>query len=213
MMAVYDLEEQEKIDELKAWWKQYGKLVVSAVVAVAIGFAGVQGWRYWQMKQSVEAGDLYAQLKQAAESGEPKKAADIAAALIDKYPRTGYATYAGLVGAKIAFDSGDNATAKTRLSWVIEHARDEGTRDVARLRLATVLLDEKQYDEAMKVLDNKPSEPFAALFADLRGDVLVAEGKISEARAAYQLALDKSDPSSALRSVVQMKRDALGDAK
>jgi predicted negative regulator of RcsB-dependent stress response len=212
-MAVYDLEEQEQIDELKAWWTEYGKLVLTAVIAVALGWSAFQGWRWYTTKQAVEAGELYVQLKQAADKGDAKKAGDIAAAVMDKYPRTGYATYAALAGAKAAFESGDLASAKSRLQWAIDHARDDPTRDVARLRLANVLLDEKQYDEALKLLDTKPAEPFVPLYADLRGDVLAAQGKPAEARAAYQLALDKSEANSNLRALVQVKRDALGEAK
>jgi predicted negative regulator of RcsB-dependent stress response len=212
-MAVYDLEEQEQIDELKSWWTEHGNLVLTVVIAVALGWSGFQGWRWYTTKQAVEAGELYVQLKQAADSNDAKKAGDIAAAVMERYPRTGYATYAALAGARAAFETGDLAAAKTRLQWAIDHARDDPTRDVARLRLAAVLLDEKQYDEALKLLDTRPAEPFAALYADLRGDVLVAQGKPAEARAAYQLALDKSEANSTLRSLVQVKRDALGDAK
>jgi predicted negative regulator of RcsB-dependent stress response len=212
-MAVYDLEEQEQIDEIQAWWKQYGNLVLATVIAVALGWSGFQGWRYYTTRQAVEAGELYVQLKQAADSGDAKKAGDIASAVIEKYPRTGYAAYAALAGAKAAFESGDLPAAKTRLQWAIDHARDDPTRDIARLRLASVLLDEKQYDQALKVLDAKSAEPFAALYADRRGDVLVAQGKPAEARAAYQLAFDKSEANSTLRALAQVKRDALGDAK
>lgn len=212
-MAVYDLEEQEQIEEIKSWWNQYGKLVLLVVVAAVLTIGGLQGWRYYQSKQAVEAGELYAQLKQAADSGDQTRARDIAAALVEKYPRTGYAVLAALAGAKAAFDTGDAAGAKARLQWVVDHAKDDGSRDIARLRLAAVLLDEKNYDEAAKLLDVKPVETLTALYADLQGDVLAARGKPGEARAAYQLALDKSEANSTFRAVVQMKLDALGGTK
>jgi len=110
-------------------------------------------------------------------------------------------------------DDGDNAAAKTHLQWVVEHGRDEETRDIARLRTAAVLLDEKKYDEALKVLEAKHTESLTSLYADLRGDVLVAQAKPAEARGAYQLALDKSDARSAYRPLIQLKLDALGTAK
>jgi len=201
MMAVYDLEEQEQLEELKSWWQQYRLLVLLVVVVAALTFGAIQGWRYYQNKQGLEAGELYVQLQGAIGSGDVKKAQDIAAALTGKYARTGYAEYAALTAAAAAFGNGDAAAARVNLQWVIDHARDDETPDIARLRLAAVLFDDKQYDS------------LSALFADLRGDVLVAQGKLEEARAAYQLALDKSEARSSYRALIQVKRDALGTAK
>lgn len=212
-MAVYDLEEQEQIDEIKAWWKQYRWLIVLVIGVAAATFASIQAWRHYQVKQNAEAGELYTQLQGAVSSAEAKKAQDIAAVLTDKYPRTGYATFAALTAAKAAFDSGDAAAARTLLQWVFDHGRDEETRDIARLRLAAVLLDAKNYDEALKLLETKHIDSLSALYADLKGDVLVAQGKAADARGAYQLALDKSDAKSGYRALVQLKLDALGAAK
>ena len=212
-MAVYDLEEQEQIDEIKAWWKQYGNLVLLVAIAALLTVAGLRGWSYYQTKQGLEAGELYVQLQGAMGANDAKKAQDIAAVITDRYKRTGYAAFAALAAAKIAADTGDLATAKSRLQWVIDNARDDETKDIARLRLAAVLMDEKNYDEALKLLDAKHIETFTALYADLKGDALAAQGKIQEARAAYQTALDKSDSKSGYRALVQVKLDALGAAK
>ena len=212
-MAVYDLEEQEQLDEIKAWWKQYRNLVLLVVVAAAVTVSAIQGWHYYYNKQAFDAGGLYAQLQGAVGSGDQKKAQDIAAVLIDQYPRTGYARLAALSGAKAAFDSGDAPAAKTRLQWVIDNGKDDEMRDIARLRLAAVLLDEKNYDEALKVLAAQHADTLSALYADLRADVLAAQGKLDEARRAYQLALDKSDAKSAYRALIQVKLDALGEPK
>jgi predicted negative regulator of RcsB-dependent stress response len=212
-MAVYDLEEQEQIDELKAWWKQYRTLILLVVVATAVAVGGMWGWRAYRDGHAMEAGELYVQLQAAAAGGEPKKVQDIAAVLATKYPRTGYAAFAAFAGAKAALDSGDMAEAKNRLQWALDNARDDETRDIARLRLAAVLLDSKDYDAALKLLEAKHADTFSALYADLKGDVLVAQGHSSEARIAYQLALDKSDAKSSYRGLIQIKLDALGAAK
>ena len=213
MMAVYDLEEQEQIEELKAWWVQYRSLMLLVVVAAAVTLGGIYAWRYYQSRQAFEAGELYSQLQVAAGSGEQKKVRDIAAVLVEKYPRTGYAAFAALAGAKAAFDSGDAAGARTRLQWVVDNGRDDEMRDIARLRLAAVLLDEKQYDAALKLLEARQVDALSALYADLKGDVLVAQCRSNDARSAYQLALDKSDAKSTYRVLIQIKLDALGDAK
>jgi predicted negative regulator of RcsB-dependent stress response len=212
-MAVYDLEEQEQIDEMKAWWKQYGGLVILVAVVALLTVAGMRGWSYYQARQGVEAGELYSQLQGAVGANDPKKVQDIAGVITDRYKRTGYAAFAALAAAKAAFETGDRASAKSRLQWVVDNGRDAETRDIARLRLAAVLLDEKSYDEALKLLETAHVETFSALYADLKGDVLVGQGKPQEARAAYQTALDKSDSKSGYRALLQVKLDALGAVK
>jgi predicted negative regulator of RcsB-dependent stress response len=213
MMAAYDLEEQEQIDEIKAWWKQYGGLVILVAVVAVATVGAVRGWSYYQNKQGLDAGELYTQLQGAVGANEPKKVQDIAAVITDRYARTGYAAFAAFAAAKAAFDGGDLATAKARLQWVVDNARDAETRDIARLRLGAVLLDEKKYDDALKLVDTPHVDTLTALYADLKGDVLVAQGKPQDARAAYQLALDKSDSKSSYRALVQIKLDALGVAR
>ena len=98
-MAVYDLEEQEQIDEIKAWWKQYGNLVILLATAAVLTVAGMRGWSYYQTRQGVEAGELYTQLQGAAGANDPKKVQDIAAVITDRYKRTGYAAFAALAPA------------------------------------------------------------------------------------------------------------------
>jgi predicted negative regulator of RcsB-dependent stress response len=120
---------------------------------------------------------------------------------------------AALSAAKASFETGELDDARKNLEWAMEKAREEEMRDVARLRLAGVLLDEKKYDEALKLLSAKSVDAYASLYADLRGDVLAAQGKTADARAAYQMALDKSDANSQYRRLVEVKLDALGDAK
>jgi predicted negative regulator of RcsB-dependent stress response len=209
-MAVYDLEEQEKLDDLKAWWHRWGNTITTIVAVACIALAGVQGWRWWTGKQAEEASALYAGLSQASRANDLAKAKDATAALEDRFARTGYAPRGALVLAKLLFDSGDTAGARTHLQWVIDRADETELKEIARYRLAELLLNEKQYDEALKVLDAKHGDPFAGLYADLRGDALAAAGRPAEARAAYQLALAKIDAKSQYRNYVQVKLDSLG---
>lgn len=209
----YDLQEQEQLDELKAWWKDYGRLVLLGVALGAIVVAGFQGWRYYRQSQSLAAAALYEQLEQAERAGDRKKLRDIAGGVVAKYASTPYASFAALSAARASFDEGNLPDAKARLAWVVENARREELRDIARLRLAGVLLDEKGYEEALKLLETKPAESMTALYADLRGDILLAQGKHAEARNAYQLALDRTEAGSAYRATVQLKLDSLGEPK
>lgn len=209
-MAVYDLEEQEKLEDLKAWWAQYGKYVSAGVTSLAVVVIGVQGWRWYQGTQARDASVLYQAVSQAERANDPAKAKDPATQLEERFGGTAYAPRGALLYAKLLYDAGDKASAKAQLNWVVDHAGEEELRAVARYRLAQVLLDEKQFDEALKMLDGKIDDAFAAVYADLRGDILAAAGKNSDARAAYQSALAKLDARSSYRGYVQAKLDALG---
>ena len=212
-MAVYDLEEQEKLDDLKAWWQQNAKYVSAAIMVVAVIVIGVQGWRWYQRTQAEQAGVLYQAVSQAARANDLAKAKEPASQIVDRFARTAYAPRAALLYAKMLYDSGDKAGARAQLQWVVDHASADELKAIARFRLAQALLDEKQYDDALKTLDVKTDDAFAGLFADLRGDILAAAGKNAEAKAAYEIALAKIDPKSPYRSFVQVKFDALGGAQ
>lgn len=208
----YDLQEQEQLDELKAWWKEYGSLVILAVVAGALVIAAIQGWRYYRHSQTLSAVTLYEQLDQAERAGDRKKVLEMAGQIVSQYGSTPYGAFAALSAARASFEDGNLAEAKFQLTWVVEHARQDAVRDVGRLRLAGVLLDEKNYTEALKVAGTQPAEAMTGLFADLKGDILLAQGNLAEARNAYQLALDRSEAGSPYRATIQLKLDALGEA-
>jgi predicted negative regulator of RcsB-dependent stress response len=213
-MATYDLEEQEQLATLKAWWKDNGNLVMTALSLVLIVFAAWQAWNYYQRNQAAQASGLYDAVQKAAAASDLKQVRESAGAILERYPRTTYAAMAALVSAKAHFQGGDLKSAHAQLAWVVENAKDEGLQDIARLRLASVMLDEKAYDDALKVLDATHGAAFDAPFLAVRGDVLVAQGKKDEARAAYKAALDKADVKDAgLSGFIQLRLDALGTAK
>jgi predicted negative regulator of RcsB-dependent stress response len=211
-MAVYDLEEQEKLDDLKAWWQRWGNTVTAVAVAACIAAAGVQGWRWYTAKQSEEASALFTGLSQAARAQDLNNAKEAVAQLEDKYSRSGYSARGALVLAKMLFDGGDTAGARTQLQWVIDKSDETDLKEIARYRLAEVLVNDKQYDEALKLLDAKHGAPYAGLYADLRGDALAMAGRAADARAAYVDALAKLDSKSTYKQYVQVKLDALGGA-
>ena len=150
-----DLEEQEQVAELKAWWNQHGNLIVSAITAAALAFAGWQGWRWYERSQATQAGALYDTIVRAAGAGDAKALRDADGALLENYPRTLYASLGALIAARFYYERSDAKSAKAQLDWVLEHARTDDFRDLARLRLAAILLDEKAYDEALKLLEQQ----------------------------------------------------------
>lgn len=213
-MATYDLEEQEQLAALKAWWQENGGLVITVVSLVIIVLAAWQGWNYYQRNQAVQASQLYQTVQKAADAGDLKRVRESAGAILEDYPRTAYAAMAALVSAKAHFQAADLKTARAQLAWVTENAKDEGLRDIARLRLVNVMLDEKAYDDALKQLDAEHGTAFDAMFLAARGDVLAIQGKKEEARTAYKAALDKAAAANGgLRESIELRLDALGTAK
>lgn len=207
-----NLEEQERIDALKDWWKRWGS-AVSLLLGVAIlTLAAWQGWGYYNSVKTREAATVFASVGDTSGAVDVKKARNAAAVLIDKYPSTAYAPKAALLAAKANYESGDAKSAQAQLNWVIENAKDAGLRDIARLRLAAIALDAKRYDEAEQLLASAHEPAFAALFLDMRGDIAVARGNRKEARNAYQSALAKFAKTDAYRQVVEVKLNALGEA-
>jgi len=209
-MATYDLEEQEQIDSLKHFWADYGRLIVTGVVAFVVGVGGIQGWKYYERTQAQDASVEFGKLDEAVAKGDINEIRNVGSDIVDRYPRTSYAPMAALVVAKAERDASDLDAAASQLEWAAQNAASEEARMLSRLRLAAILLDQEKYEEALKLLDEKVTEAFVALYSDLRGDVLVEQGKMAEARAAYQQALDKLVESGGWRNVVQIKIDALG---
>jgi predicted negative regulator of RcsB-dependent stress response len=206
-----NLEEQEQVAELKAWWTRYGGLLSMALVAAALAIGGMQWWRYYQRSQSAQASVLYESLAKGVESGDAKLVREANGALAERYPRTLYASLGALSAARYYFDHSDSKNARAQLQWVLEHAASDDLRDLARLRLAAVLLDDKALDEALKLLDEKHGEAYTGQYAALKGDVLVAKKQIAEAKAAYRVAIERSGRSDgAFRESVRLRLDALG---
>lgn len=208
----YDLQEQDQLDAFKAYWAKYGNLLLTVLTVVLLAIAGWRGWGWWQQKQSVEASVAYDRLRDAVEKRDVARVREAQGLLFEKYSGTVYGSMGALLAARAHHDAGDAKAAKAPLQWAVEHSKDPEHRMIARLRLAGILLDEKAYDEGLALLSVPQAGAFAGAVADRRGDLLLAQGKRDEARAAYTSALEALERNSALRPLVQMKLDSLGGA-
>jgi predicted negative regulator of RcsB-dependent stress response len=208
-MSYHD--EQESIESVKAWWARWGNATTWIVLAVLIVAAGYNGWNFWQRRQAAEASVLYDHLQQAVNGTDQALVARAASDMEDKFGGTAYAQMGALAAAKSLYAAGNAAGAKTQLQWVIDHAKDDEYKQIAKLRLALVLLDEKNYDAGLKLLADAPLDAFKGVIADRRGDLLAAQGKRDDARASYKVALDSLPANdTSARQLVQFKLDALG---
>ena len=209
MAGSYDFEEQERLAELRAWWEDNRLYVFAAIAAAVLAFGAWKGWQFWRLSQDEEAASLYLPVEDAKRTGDPKKIADAAQKVIAQQPGSFYASQAALVAAKAAFDAGNLEEARKHLEWTLAKGANVH-RGVARVRLAAVQLEQKKYDEALKTLDGNQEPGFAPLVADLRGDVMLAQGRLDEARSAYKLAVEKADARNPVKGIAQTKLNALG---
>lgn len=214
MASALDLQEQEQLDDLKAFWKRWGTPITWGLALVFGAFAAFNGWNLWQRKQAEGAAALYDQMLVANLANDPAKAALVFTDLKDRYGRTVYAANAGLLAAKIQASRGLTEEAMRSLQWVQDQAGEPEVKLMARLHAAGLLMDKKQPEDALKLLDaaGAVEGTMGALLADRRGDVYMAQGKPAEARAAYQAAYAAMDTKLEYRQLIDAKLAALGAA-
>lgn len=205
-----DLEEQEQLDEIKHFWKQYGNAITWLLIIVLGAYAAWNGYQYWQRSQAAQAAAMFDEVDKLSREGDTEKLERAFGEMKDRFASTAYAPQAGLLVAKSLYEAGKVDGAKAALTWVAEKSKDAGYASVGRLRLAGLLMDAKAYDEALKMLDSGISEEFAALQADRRGDIFMAQGKKSEAQAQYLKAFKAMDERTDYRRLVTVKLNSLG---
>ncbi|MCB6185275.1 tetratricopeptide repeat protein [Leeia sp. TBRC 13508] len=209
-MAVYDLQEQEQIDALKAWWQDNKKFVVSIVTITLVGLAGYKGWKYWKNEQSAKAAVEFESLQQSVQQKNLAKAQQHKNALLTNYSESAYAGRGVLIISSAEIEAGKLNDATTDLQWLIQNSKELPIQDVARLRLASLKLDQKKFDEALSNLNAITTDGLKGLVSFQKGDVLLAKNDKAGAKTSFRLALEQLDQADPLRSVVEMKIDSLG---
>jgi predicted negative regulator of RcsB-dependent stress response len=207
----YDIEEQEQLDQLRAWWSKYGTLISTVLLIALVVLASWRGWQWYQTNQAGQARGYFEALEDAGRQSGDESVARINAAmktLREEYATTDYAARGALVAAAALQTRNDLVAARAQLEWLAQ-TKHAALVPVARLRLAGLLADQKDYEGALAQLKDAPPA-FAGLYADRRGDVFAAQGKSAEARDAWQQALELLGVNSPLAPVVKLKLDALG---
>jgi len=212
-----DLEEQEQLDQFKAFWQKYRNLITGVVTVALFAYAAYSGYQWWRNSQALEASKLYETMVSAIAKGDKEQSLRAADDLQKDYARTPYAPMSSLVAARIASDAGDSAKALDYLRWAAKNAGNDGYLGLAKMRLVSQLIEqgaEKDMAEADQILKEKPIAGFNALWLERRGDWYLAQKKIDQAKASYQDAwktLDqaKEFPEEA-RRLLKVKLDAVG---
>jgi len=205
-----DLEEQEQLDEIKHFWKQYGDLITWVLIAVVGAFAVWNGYHYWQRSQAAQASVMYDEVDRAAKAGDMARLDRSLGDMKERFGGTTYAQQAALLAAQTYYDQGNVDASRAALSWLAEKAADPGYQAVAKLRLSAILLEKKDYALAWRQLAGELPKDFAGVAADRRGDILLAQGKKVEARVEYEKAWKGFDDRAEYRRLVEVKLNALG---
>lgn len=203
-----DLQEQEQVAQFKAWWQSWGKYFVTVILLLVLAYLGYKGWQTYQVSQGEKISTLFFEIEKNEE--EPKKALAIISQLMEKYPSSAYTARAALMGARIYLNLNDISTAKVQLQWVVQHATEPSLRDIARLRLAAIFLDAKQYEEALSQLKQAEDESYRGAFLEAKGDIFSESGKQKEATEAYKQAYAQVKDNMTYRNLIEIKLDAVG---
>jgi predicted negative regulator of RcsB-dependent stress response len=204
-----DLEEQEQLDKIKAFWNQFGSIISAVLILVFGSIAAYNGYQWWQRDKAAQAGSMYDEVERAVKEGDPAKISRAFNDMKERFGGTTFAVQAGLLSAKALYEKGQTEQAKAPLEWVASSAADESYRAIAKLRLASILFESKGYDAALKLTEGLPKE-FEALGADRRGDILLAQGKRDEAKKAFEAAYKGLDERNEYRRLVEVKLNSLG---
>jgi predicted negative regulator of RcsB-dependent stress response len=212
--------DREQVEVLKTWWRKNGMPILAGV---GIGLGGLYAWRAWQAEAHVDAEQASSRFEQlvtvlaenkAAEKNKTDTLAGQAEQILDEHGGTVYASFATLALARIAVEAGDLQKARERLQWVLDHTRHAPLKRLAKLRLARVLLSAGETDKSSALVEELKDGPESASYQELKGDVLRAQGRLPEARRAYDEALKlaggagESGPPS--QASIQLKLDTLG---
>jgi predicted negative regulator of RcsB-dependent stress response len=206
------LSEKEQIQLIRGWWHENGAYIIAGLV---IGVMGLTGWNYWQNFKTTRAENAsveYQSLVAAVDGGNREVAGSYLETLKTDYPMTPYLAQGRLMMARLSAEQNDLADAAEQLRAAIAETSDNELAQVARTRLARVLLAIDDTEGALSVLELSDAGVFSSRFHELRGDIFVHRGEMESAREEYGEALSSATAGVINIQEVQMKLDALAPA-
>lgn len=203
------LTEQEQVELLKNWVRQYSLVILAGVV---VAFVGIFGWRTWQQRQiriTSHASAVYDEMLTMRAQNDPAATQTQAKKLFDHYAKTTYGPMAAFMLARDAVIKKNYPEAEKQLNWAIAHSNTPAIRQIGRIRLARVLVVEHKFKEAVATLDKVEDKSFNGLTNEVKGDAWLFMGDKEKARESYKQALTDLPNAESIRPLLQMKYDNL----
>ncbi len=197
--------DEERLDQVKKWWKEYRWTVIGGISAGVIGVGGWTGWTEYTRVQQESASALFQELSVAVVQADATGARRAFDELFEDYSGTAYAERARLLLARTAYEVGEEADARRLLEDAVDLSSDESTVHAARIRLAQLLIESAQYQEAVDLLGSVDPGEFASHYEELKGDAYRAMNRYSEAKKAYEASLDRLAFNSGYRTILTLK--------
>jgi len=204
--------EEEQIEAIKNWWKENGKQTIAAVVIVAGGWFGYQGYESNKQAQGEAASAVYEQVLELSNSGQESDLAQrelLLNQLKTDFSSTVYAAYAALFKAKDAMQSNDLERAASELQFALDNAPTDAIAHMAKIRLARVYIAQENTEQALSLLAVEEMGAFEGEYEETKGDALFAQGDVDAARDAYSKAVAANARLGANNPLVEMKLDDL----
>lgn len=196
--------EQEQIDEMKAWWAEYGRYVIAGVVIAVALIIGFNLYKSNKLEAQIAASDLFETLAIHVSDGDLEDAESVASQLASNYADTAYAAQSRLAMARLYMDQNRDQDAADALRELLEMRGNGALKNIGRVRLARILLYQDKPQDVLDLLAGQENEAFAGLYAEARGDAHAALGQIAEADEAYREAMQDST-GAVSAGLVQMK--------
>lgn len=210
-MAHLDLHEQEQINTLKYFWRDWGKYIISVLAIAIIAYVSSVVWTSHAQNNANKAALVFDKLTAAVQAKDSITVYKLTDGLIAEYPKVEYTSMAAITAAKVAYDAKNLDKSSEYLNWVVNNSKDKGLVSIAILRVANVYIDQNQFDKALQSLMQNHEPSFDVLFYSKRGDLYVAKGDFTKARDAYKEAIVKAGQDQSTISSIQMKLDVLGN--
>lgn len=208
-MSRYTLEEEEQINNLKAFWASYGNFILTVLIIIFGTFALNNGYKWYKARSASQAVLAFERTEKAAANNDIELLKKVQGTLLDEHGGSPYAERGAILAASAFYKANMISESKDSLQWVIDNGSLDEYVSSARLTLSGLLMEEEQFDQANALLEGKAGKGFEGLFLDRRADVKAAQGNYVEAKKLYEQSLDKLQVNSPWRSVVERKIAAL----
>ena len=200
-----NLTEEQQVEAIKQWWKENGMAVIAGLVIGTAALFGWRGWNDYQESNAAEASALYGEFQLSLNSNDKEKVEKLHQQFLVDYASTPYAKLVSLAMASKAVEEKDTKSAKENLQWVLDNSKQSQIKHTARVRMIALLINDKEYDDALSLLNVKKPGGYAGVYEELRGDALLAKGDAAAANTAYDKALQSEGLSSANREIITAK--------